>query len=420
MNLNPPTPFVIFPDDFFNFIKSKTEFHVWGNLQVLWKKDKFTEDNIDFVIQHYTPIEDIDIFLEIQLQFFLIRNSWNCQYSKSHFIELITFWVTSIKGKFSLNSTELGLSFQTTTNSSLLNKFGKYYYSYTSYIDYGLSWNNCSVELRTWKKFSLLSIPSDLQFIKLNTEKHEAYNFSQAHMRKLFDEYVKEIYNSKFLPRLNNSILAENEKEIIDRVLKNVGTDNDKKYLNELCTNFYSWRNISTNLSRCLLNAIYNSELDIHSQSHFAGYFALIKYYEELIAKPKKKDIVKYAMWFKNATLEKLKGEEFKEAMKDVFDNINRYCPKATWGDFKSIFSKNGVKTKIEWTGDASILNFLFRTLHKSLSFNGSKWHVVTNYFYKSDQNDQSLDPIKLSSNSHYHNSDLEIHIKRLIQILGE
>ena len=253
MNIKRIPPFVIFPDGFLANTKSENEFKVWIISQALWKRDDFKEDSIESVIQYYSPIEKLETFLETQFQFFLIRNSLNCQFSQNQFIDLIRSWLTSIAGKFPLNSFELILSLQSlNSKSTLSSQYGKYYYSYSSYIEYVRSWNNCTVDLITWKKFKFLSIPRDLSFLKPVFDKEGGLRFSETYMRKLFDEYVEDIYSSKFLLRLENKLIVEKDKYAIDKVLFNTGNEDDKKYLNQLCTNFYSWRILSTNLSKCL------------------------------------------------------------------------------------------------------------------------------------------------------------------------
>jgi hypothetical protein len=112
-------------------------------------------------------------------------------------------------------------------------------------------------------------------------------------MRKLFSEYVDEIYRKNFKSRLTNKFLVETDKSSIERVLQNMGSDDDKKYLNKLVTNFYSWKTFSKNLFECLeyKNTIHANNLDIHSLDNYAGYFALIKYYEVLKGKTKKEKV---------------------------------------------------------------------------------------------------------------------------------
>lgn len=400
MNSKYPSPLVIFPEDAFKAINAaESKFHYWLILQSLMRDNYFKEDSMDTVLDHYKSDKIAESFIDLQLKFFIVRNS---EYDRNNLRDVISYWVSCAKNifpqyNFKLDFTEILSLFQ---NS--LKQYGKYYYDFDLYKDYIKQWNKCTVELKTWKRFSLLEIPQDFNFMAQLFEDEDGLKFPIGHMRKLFDEYVVELYKNKFEPRLKSKILADRDRIIIDRVIQNIGSKEDKIYLNRQFLNFYSWRIVSENISKCLANEVSISELDIHSQTHFANYFALIKYYEVLNGKSDKKPKEKLAMWFKSLPKDPNQKAEVFEELKNVFDMIQLNCPKSTWGDFKSIFSEAGASVKIEWVGDASLLNYIFRKLNNVLSFKGNKWEIVAHYFYRSDKNDTTIDADRLINNSHY------------------
>jgi hypothetical protein len=272
--------------------------------------------------------------------------------------------------------------------------------------------------LSTWKKFKYLSIPDDLYFCEPFFKKKGGIIFSETHMRKLFDEYVDVIFKKVFEPRIANKILAEKGKSIIERINLNTASSDDKKYLKRVFK-LSSWNNVSETLSECLSNDISLRYLDINANYNYAKYFALLRYYEALSNKPKKQQKEKYAMWFTKQPSVAYHTNELNDALRDVYEYIKGYCPKSDWRDFKSLFSQNGVTTKIEWTGDATVLNFIFRKLNKVLSFSGGKWEVVDSYFYRKDKNDDSLKPQKLAVNTHHKDEKLENLLKKVSITLG-
>jgi hypothetical protein len=68
-------------------------------------------------------------------------------------------------------------------------------------------------------------------------------------------------------------------------------------------------------------------------------------------------------MWFKNSSVNS--NNELKFALQDIFDMIKRYCPNSSWIDFESIFNKNGASTRIEWTGEAELLNSILERCNR-------------------------------------------------------
>ena len=111
----------------------------------------------------------------------------------------------------------------------------------------------------------------------------------------------------------------------------------------------------------------------------------------------------------------KNKKNEFYEQLKNVFEQIQSNCSNNTWGDFKSIFNKNGSSVRIEWEGDADIINYLFRKLHKVLSYKGKKWEVIASYFHKTDK---TMDAKNLANNTHFNENKNPKFVKHLEKLI--
>jgi hypothetical protein len=416
MNIELMQPLVIFPDDFFTIIKNESEFKIWYRLQYLNSKHEFKEDSITSILQFYSALANDRTFFETQLKFFLIRNAINFHYIENELVDLISLWEAHVSRKSQSGITLFLIGLQT-FSVSLIGHYGKYYYDWNSYFNYISQWNKCTLELVSWKKFRFLSIPADFDFVKPMFRDQGGLNFSMGHMRMLFNEFVSEIYEKEFKPRLMNNILVEKEKSILERVLYNTGSEDDKKYLTNTFK-LHNWKTVSMNLSKCLANEIYIQDIDIHSNLNYSKYFALLKYYEVLSWKPEKVQNIRLAMWFKNLPTDQDEKSEFYEILKDVFNMIRSNCPKAEWSDFKSIFSPNGSTVKIEWVGDASLLNYIFRSLNKVLAFNGSKWDVIAFYFVGKDKGGVTLTSKRLIGNSHYDDTNNQKLRERLHDLI--
>jgi hypothetical protein len=79
MNLKQRLLFVIFPDDFFESIESRNELYIFLKLEQLLRNNDFKEDTSKSILEHCIPIESEKIFIDLQLKFFLMRNSFDSQ-----------------------------------------------------------------------------------------------------------------------------------------------------------------------------------------------------------------------------------------------------------------------------------------------------------------------------------------------------
>ena len=71
MSINQTSILSIISENAINSINAKNdEFFKWLIMQVLVKDNKFREEDIEAVVKHYQPIEDDNIFLDLQLKFF--------------------------------------------------------------------------------------------------------------------------------------------------------------------------------------------------------------------------------------------------------------------------------------------------------------------------------------------------------------
>ena len=67
MNPKYPSPLAIFPDEATNTIESKNdEFYTWTILHNLIYHDDFREEGVDSVISYYSPVKNVDDFLDRQ------------------------------------------------------------------------------------------------------------------------------------------------------------------------------------------------------------------------------------------------------------------------------------------------------------------------------------------------------------------
>jgi hypothetical protein len=414
MNPNQPTKLAIFDKGFFEVINSQDEFTLWKELQEIFFGKKYKEATIEEIKQEYFELIGREIFGDIQLKFYLIRTS-NFHHKNQGQLQIILMnWIRYFQNKFGSHQSIFDL-FSMATNITELNEYGKYFYPRISYLQYINTWNKSTVDLITWKKFNYLSIPDEIYFLKKVFESNGGITFSKDHMRKLFDEYVNEIFIDKFHPRLKSTELMEKDKSILERFSNNTFTRNDSIYMHEIF-NVPKHENISAILSKCLLNEVKIENIDIHSSNCYSEYYAILKYLRAL--KKPSKTVEKYAMWFKNKPTEIRKKEQFEENQKILFETINKFCPSANWNDFNTLFNKNGSSSIIIWTGNPSILNFIFRMLHDHLEFEGKKWEVISNYFIPNKG--EKFDPKKLEGNSHFKDNALEKKILNLFSTLKQ
>lgn len=68
-------PIVVFPDDVYSDFNSIDEYQQWYRLQQVCIHNEHKEDSLSAVIQYYEPISSVLSFLDIQLKYYLIRNS---------------------------------------------------------------------------------------------------------------------------------------------------------------------------------------------------------------------------------------------------------------------------------------------------------------------------------------------------------
>jgi len=75
MNLADPTPFAILPDNLWTTIQEKSKFQIWVDLQRIFKNDEYKLESLEIIEEFYRDFNDIEIFVETQLRFFLVKNS---------------------------------------------------------------------------------------------------------------------------------------------------------------------------------------------------------------------------------------------------------------------------------------------------------------------------------------------------------
>lgn len=414
MNNKYTSPLVIFPEDAFQKMTSKIDdFDRWELLQTLYKRNDFKEDADDAILMYYKPDSTTDEFLDLQLKFFLVRNSHN---RASNIRTTVTDWMTITKNQFPQYNSKLITIQLLTFGNENLKRYGKYYYNVDAYKAYVSQWNNGTVELNTWKRFSLLLMPQNFQFMAPLFKEEGGLKFPVPHMRKLFDEYVDELYIQKLKPRMNSKILADRDRIIIDRVIQNIGSKEDKIYLKKQFLNFYSWRIISENISKALANEISISELDINSQAHFANYFALVKYYQALTEKPEKKKEDKISTFSEPKKADyriEINCTDKENATKHLLclfnglKKINMVSMDTTDDDIKSVFSGQTTDSIILWKG-ANSLTYLIKQIdnvYQLITVNGRKWEVISKYF-KNKSSDIDFLPSNLQHNTSFTNTN--------------
>ncbi len=399
MSFKQISPFVIFPNDFFKHIESDNEFHTWISFQQLIKKNEFKESTVADALNHYDPITNERVFLRVQLNFYLMRVSLTKDADRLNLPKLIRFWVSCIRDR---DFTDLYLNVleSHTFHDESLRGYGKYFYRPDLYVKYIRIWNEKTVDLEVWKKYKFLSVPDDFYFLNPIFKKHEGLVFPEAHMRELFNQHVDEIYESVFKCRLSNPILSEKEKVILTRIQHNEGSNDDKRYL-KITFGLNSKNHISEILSSCSTNDVTIDRFDINSSFSYAYYFALIKYYENLKCNNSSSESSRPVMYFKGL-VPRSKEIEAYEKLRDIFNRINSNCPQTKWGDFRSIFQKNGSNIKIKWIGDVDLLNYIFRKLGRHIKYSHGKWNVVAYYFYDDGKNKDVITEENLPGNSHY------------------
>lgn len=131
--------------------------------------------------------------------------------------------------------------------------------------------------------------------------------------------------------------------------------------------------------------------------------------------KPDKK--VKYVIQIKNMPKDKNEKEELYLKLKDIYNYIKPHnIPTSSWSDFKLIFNETGSNTKIQWAGDAKVLNFVFRKLGNTIKYSPDKWEAISYYF--NPKGEKEKQPKKLQWNSHHEDESLEKLIDDFISSL--
>jgi len=398
------------------YFQAKLELHKLLILNKLVSENLYKEGDIEFAINSYKPIENEEIFLDFQLKLFLVKNSYHKFDETLDLPSLIFDWSQEVFKHFKNNPLkELKTIFLTLDNKALI-KYGKYYHNIHEFKDYIIKWNNETITLNIWKKFRYLNILDGFKFLKPVFEKEQVkLVFPEEHMKKLFFEYSDEVFNKHLKPRCENNLIVPRDKNAIDKLLEGHVTNQELKNISSI---FFPNTTLQIDincLSRCISNNFRLSDLDIHSNSNMSACCALMKYYR-IIQEPQNVDIdssnvnskdnngeIKkhYALWFKNMSKDQQKKDLIYDELRNLYDLLqDEYC-NTSWNDFKLLFNKNGSNVKIEWFGDAEILNFIFRKLNNELKFEGPKWNVIANYFKSSNPNDSTLSPEKLIANSH-------------------
>jgi hypothetical protein len=281
-----------------------------------------------------------------------------------------------------------------------------------SYNDYNLEDEDKFYYLKASRK-TIISKMKELyndttkDFIIHLEEKYSSINDYNATKKQLQLFIDKQLNNNEMISHYNEFGLHHSqnlERYSIPYTLKieNIikGMD-DPKHVKEIIEtdSYIPWVHLNINSPQCL------SRFEAH-----LTYFGLISQKENLEEK--------YSMYFIFNHINKTKEYEAYEILKDIFYLIKHHCPNNTWRDFKSLFLKGGTSTKIEWDGDASVLNYIFRRLHKHLKFVGKKWEVISFYFNPNKK--ETLLPKNLEGNSHYYDEDIEKKINQLISTLSQ
>lgn len=362
---------VKFPDGFIKAAESLSENHLWLNLFSILKNKKYIDISVEDISILYVDEKNHNKFWDIQFKFFLLRATQN-KFLNTKLEQLYIYWHEDFPTNFNQKAKSIiGL-----LNKDSLSEYGKYYYPTSYFVNYLKSWNENRITLNAWKKYRYFLISKESSLIKLLNK--DNFNFQVSHVRNLFNEYVDELLKQKLKPRIKNKLVLEKDKILLKRlILDNTASKEDKKDIAQMFE-LYSWRSLTADINQCLEDNLSLNEIDINVSGNLAKHMALIKYYE-FITKPSQNKPPKPAMWFPNVNKDN-KAEIF-GALEYLFEYIKKCCPDNTWSDFKFLFSKTGSTTKINWNDDASILNCIFRRLHKYLKFEGRKWEVISFYF---------------------------------------
>lgn len=413
--MNIPSLLVVFPDKLMANYETMEEHHIWNALHEVYDRRAFEEKPAEELLTLYQTEKFNSKFYELQLKFFIIRYINYGPTSEN--IQPISYWLGKMKIiDLSISIIILGIQ----THFTMFNQemaFTKYYYYSPKRLNaYLAKWYNQTITLDLWKKHGIIQISNEFSFLKTLKEDEGLGRATLTHMHNLFREYVDEIYNEKMKHRLNNSLLAERDKAILERLFNNTAIEADKQYLGSLF-NLEPRDFMSEDISRCLAGEDTIVDTDIHSRDNLSAHFAVIDYYQALKSlKKKKKKSKPYAMWFKNIPTGEKQKAEFYEQLGTLFEDIKVHCRKNTWKDFKSIFYKSGTATKIDWNGDGGTLAFIFRKMGRHIEYSGEKWEVIS--FYFNPHKKENLKPNRLKFNSHIHNEHLETKIKKLIATL--
>lgn len=413
-------PLVIFPAEFMAELNNLDEYHTFIYLYEIYKDKEYKELPLGDIINEYQHLFSNIKFFEIQLKFFLIRNKFNNP-TLSFVKNRIDNWIETVQ--IETNTNGLRSRFITKYETKFfsgdivltqenINKIYSpqycYVYDLDETIEYVKSWERLDTTLDEWKKFNLIEI---LDFLPVFLNDQHMLKI-QKHMKKLFHENVNHIINEIFAKRLEIELLREGDKLVLDRLFSNQETEKDKKYVNNIFPSTITL-NYSI-LSKCMANEIDSIHYDIHSIINYTYCFVAIEYYKLLKSVEKKgiKNILPLykkqppKICIKNMPTNPKKKEEVHEALHNIFDAIHQHCPKASWIDFKLIFSQAGSSKKIIWPDNAQVLRFLFTKLGSSLECTPGRWEAVCHYF-KPSENDV-FDPKKLQSNSGYKDETLE------------
>jgi hypothetical protein len=152
-----------------------------------------------------------EIFGDIQLKFYLVRLGNSYKVDQSKYREILLTWKRYFLDNFPSIPKSLDAILQV-FDTSILFKYGKYFYPRVSYLQYIKSWNTSTVDLITWKKFKYLTIPDEIYFLKKIFELNGGITFPKDHMRKLFNKYIDEIFNNEFQPRMMSTEISQTEK----------------------------------------------------------------------------------------------------------------------------------------------------------------------------------------------------------------
>lgn len=417
MNLTSPDSVVILESPDWTNLSDKFKYNQWYQLGIILRDQKFRFGMEEELISAYHDFGDWKLFLDVQLKFFLLRNSAN---RENRLIDLMQFWFKNLPGAFKVNSAGLVFPIQF-HQASFQRAVGLFRYPVWDLILYAKAWRDETIDLPTWRRLRFILVPSDIEGFLRCFENCDDFTLKPETIKKLYNDEVEQIFEVKFKPRLKNKELSRNEKQLIHRVLHLTGTNNDLDYLNRNFLNTPYANQIVEKLHRCKQDNLNKAEYDIHSLDSMKMYSALLKYFESLSKEGKKVNVVP-SMHFHRIPTHREKMNEVYERLHDVFDVIQPNCPNAKWADFKSIFKKNGSNLKINWTGDVEKLNYIFRKLGRNVQYDGgSKWEVIANFFYDEGKNNEALTAERLEGNSHLDekkNETLVTPVKSLISTL--